>query len=239
MKPYYECDGITIYHGDARDFLRVQATAFVTDPPYAMAESLDKDHGDLHRSGKAHYRAGFVDDAANLERVTVRVIEHWLTVVDAGALTCAPLNIWAYPKATDVGCFWRPAATTHGPWGMTVFTPILYYGRDWRRGKGQHPTGKQTTEAARQNGHPCPKPIKTWTWLVEKVCHPDGIVLDPFMGSGTTLVAAKNCNRRAIGVELEERYCEVAARRLDQGVLELNGLPEVPFGAISEDQTPP
>jgi hypothetical protein len=65
--------------------------------------------------------------------------------------------------------------------------------------------------------HPSPKPLKAMQWLVSRF---SGTVIDPFMGSGTTLVAAKNLGRQAIGVEVEERYCEVAARRLSQEVFD-------------------
>ena len=75
-------------------------------------------------------------------------------------------------------------------------------------------------ETAEQNGHPCPKPFKAWLWLVQKMCSPKGTVLDPFMGSGTTLRAAKDLGRSAIGIEIEESYCEIAANRLRQQVMD-------------------
>ena len=70
-------------------------------------------------------------------------------------------------------------------------------------------------------GHPCPRPLNGMKYLVECFCPPSGLVVDPFMGSGTTLVAAKDLGRRAIGIEIEERYCEIAAKRLAQEVLPL------------------
>jgi DNA modification methylase len=66
--------------------------------------------------------------------------------------------------------------------------------------------------------HPTQKPIALIRWCVTKT---EGVILDPYMGSGTTLVAAKTFGRPAIGIEIEERYCEVAVRRLAQGVLPL------------------
>jgi site-specific DNA-methyltransferase (adenine-specific) len=69
--------------------------------------------------------------------------------------------------------------------------------------------------------HPCPKPVTFMRWVVERCTASADTVLDPFMGSGTTLRAAKDLGRRAIGIEIEERYCEIAARRLAQEVLPL------------------
>jgi len=77
------------------------------------------------------------------------------------------------------------------------------------------------TEQAPKILHPCPKPMQAWKWLVNKVAGPEDIILDPFMGSGTTLLAAKELGIRAIGIELEERYCELAVSRLGQGILDL------------------
>ena len=130
-------------------------------------------------------------------------------------------NLFRYPQPDDIGCFYTPSSQGWGRWGHITFNPILYYGKDPRSGKGQSATGCQLTEKPPRLDHPCPKPLKAWSWLLNKGSLPDELVLDPFMGSGTTLVAAKALGRRAIGVEIEEAYCELAVRRLAQEVLDL------------------
>jgi DNA modification methylase len=77
----------------------------------------------------------------------------------------------------------------------------------------------QHRDDVRRNGHPCSRHITHQRWLVNWWSEPGETVVDPFMGSGTTLRAAKDQGRRAIGIEIEERYCEIAARRMAQGVL--------------------
>lgn len=80
------------------------------------------------------------------------------------------------------------------------------------------PTGFQSFDVSDECGHPCPKPLRWMTWALSLAG--DGVqsVLDPFMGSGTTLRAAKDLGRKAIGIEIEERYCEIAAKRMGQEV---------------------
>ena len=71
-------------------------------------------------------------------------------------------------------------------------------------------------------GHPTPKPLTLMEQLVRKC--PPGVIADPFAGSGATLIAARNLGRKAIGVELEEKYCEIIAKRLDQQVIDFDSL---------------
>ena len=72
---------------------------------------------------------------------------------------------------------------------------------------------------ARGSGHPTEKPIRLFQSFVEQFSDPGETILDPFMGSGTTLRAAKDLGRKAIGIEIEEKYCEIAVKRLKQEVL--------------------
>ena len=221
MKPYYDHAGITIYHADARELLgQIDADAVVTDPPYA----LDGGRGGGNRSrGKANYGSvGWEDTHEYLSDHLIPTAVAFIDSVGRGALTCGVpnLSLWMQAKPpADIGLFWQPAAVGMGPWGFCGFNPILYYGKDPRAGKSQTPAGKSITERSPKLDHPCPKPLKAWSWLVCKIALEGETVLDPFVGSGTTLLAAKNNGRKAIGIEIEERYCELAASRLAQEVM--------------------
>ncbi len=107
------------------------------------------------------------------------------------------------------------------PWGFTCWQPILVYGKDpfLEKSLGSRPDIIEHSETALNLGHPCPKPENFWRKLMAR-CSVDQTdsILDPFMGSGTTLRAAKDLGRKAIGIEIEERYCEIAAKRMAQEV---------------------
>ena len=204
----------TLYLGDCRDILPTlpKVDAVITDPPYGIEGGKG---GDARDFGKCAYSGMFEDSPEYIEKSCVPVVSACLDVAGAVAITPGNRCLHLYPPPRDIGCFWTPAACTHGPWGMTTFQPILYYGRDWRAGKGALPSGKQITEMSEKNGHPCPKPIRAWTWLVDKVCPPGGLVFDPFMGSGTTGVACMNLGRQFIGCEIEPKYFDIACRRIE------------------------
>lgn len=203
----------TLYLGDCLEVLPHigEFDAVVTDPPYGIDGGTG---GDSRVFGKGRYLSAFEDTPDYISRVCVTAVTSAIRYAEAAAVTPGIRCLHRYPTPRDMGCFWMPAACTHGPWGMTTFQPILFYGKDWRAGKGALPSGKMVTEASEKNGHPCPKPIKAWAWLVDKVAKPGGVAIDPFMGSGTTGVACANLGRKFIGIELEERYFDIACERI-------------------------
>ena len=227
LKPYYDEDGITIYHGNSSELLSALDTPVditITDPPYGVGFS-----GKLakQRGGGQTFRAGhyvFDDSPGYISDVVVPIISTCRQISSAVVLTPGTRNLWLYPAADDVGCFFSAAGTGVGRWGFTCSQPILYYGADpyLAAGKGSRANshGQTYPNDANDIGHPCAKPLPMWRWLVGRCCLPGMMVLDPFMGSGTTLVAAKSLGCEAIGIELEERYCEIAAKRLRQRVLD-------------------
>jgi site-specific DNA-methyltransferase (adenine-specific) len=196
MKPYYEEDGITIFHGDCREVLPGLGTvdAVITDPPYGV---------------------NFKDQAWDSE------IPAWLDIARIASplvmFTTAPTTMWDYPRPDWVLCWYRPAAQSRTAMGgFNHWSPVLVYGRP------KMPVDSINLHAmanAQASGfeHPCPKPERLMRWLISGT---EGVVCDPFSGSGSTLVGAKNLGRKAIGIELEEKYCEIAAKRLSQRVLE-------------------
>lgn len=185
--------------------------AVLADPQYGIDKGKGGDAKDFK---KGDYRSEWGDTEEYVQTVCVKIIEMLLPLNLPMAVTPGNRCLTFYPRARDLGCFWTPAAATHGPWGFTTMQPILYYGKDWRAGKGALPSGKQVTERAEKNGHPCPKPEGAWMWLCDKVAAPASTVLDPFMGSGTSAIVALKSGRSFIGVEKDPVYFEIAVKRL-------------------------
>ena len=222
MKPYYDHEGITIYHADARELVGTwdipHVGLLLTDPPYGINGGSPGSSN--ARKGKGNYGSELWEDTPEYIRtVVLSVVWDALEYSHRGIITPGVTNLWRYPEPRDLGCFWMTSSNSWAPWGHRTMEPILYYGPDPRGGNGQSPNGYSLHERAPDNGHPCPKPPKAWAWLLNKGSLPGETVLDPFMGSGTTLRAAKDLGRRAIGIEIEERYCEIAANRLAQEVM--------------------
>jgi hypothetical protein len=221
VKPYYLDDSVCIVHGDCREILPfIEADVMLTDPPYGIQGG--RGSGNRAR-GKGLYQAdGWEDTPDYIRSVCVPVIESAVKRFSVVILTPGIPALRLYPPADDIGCFWTPAAVGHGSWGLTLFNPILFYGKDPRRGINPFPSGRQVTERPGIDGHPCPKPLQAWKWLLAKASvEASDVIIDPFMGSGTTLRVAKDLGHRAIGIDIEERYCEIAAKRMSQSVMAL------------------
>jgi site-specific DNA-methyltransferase (adenine-specific) len=216
MQPYYEHNGITIYHGDCREILPTldKVDLVLTDPPYG----IDGGRGGTSTArGKGDYISAFDDTREFIQYCVVPslfTLIEWKTLV----ATTGWNNMDLYPPADGFGVFHSPASCGMQRFGRTDAQPILYYGWHHLQGKEPQPCSYRMIEAPPKNGHPCPKPYKAWMWLYDKCSYDGCLTLDPFMGSGTTLRAAKDLGRQAIGIELEEKYCEIAANRLAQEV---------------------
>jgi site-specific DNA-methyltransferase (adenine-specific) len=220
--PYYDQDGITIYHGDCRNLIDLQADVMITDPPYGIGLIVKSSGYKGYSLPQASVT--YQDDPAYVTALARETVPAWLARVDRAVIFSGPAAIWDYPPAVAIGCVYCPAGAGRSPWGFQGCHPILYYGKDpfLQDGKGGRPSSFRTEQPNPDKfDHPSPKPLSWMTWAVNRASRPGELVIDPFMGSGTTLVAAKKDHRRAIGIEIEERYCEIAAKRLDQGVLDL------------------
>jgi len=175
----------------------------ITDPPYGVKKKY-KSYDDTEIS--LTEMINFV--LPELQKQTNRIL-----------ITCGIGNIWKYPPADWVLCWWKPNAMTRSMVAnANVWEPVLVYGC-----KGFDRDGITAPIIPHSFKHPCPKPIKLFSWLIEKASFPEDIIIDPFMGSGTLLFAAKSFNRYAIGIEIEEKYCEIAAKRLSQEVFNFAG----------------
>lgn len=202
MEPYYEHAGITIWHGDCRAILPgLKADLVLTDPPYGIGE-----HGGACRTrGKPGY-----SKHENLGWDTQRPSREVFDIVLASAETAI---IWGGNYFADMlpptmgWLYWRKLMGGDFSDGELAWTSRQKALREYTR----CPKGMNKT-------HPCEKPLGLLTWCINLEGEPQTI-LDPFMGSGTTLRAAKDLGRKAIGIEIEERYCEIAAKRLAQEVL--------------------
>lgn len=207
-KPYYDEDGITIYHGDCREILPIigNVDLVLTDPPYGV----DMKYGDA------------VEDTvdASFQRLldVIRISEKISPIV-LTTVGCFEIEKRLYSAHAPVWRLcWRKGITSRpSAVGFTDWEPVFVYGRKVHR--NAHDLFTVQPELMGSFGHPCPKPLGFSTWLVQRFSDESATVVDPFMGSGTTLVAAKKLYRRAIGIEIEERFCEIAVRRLSQSVL--------------------
>lgn len=255
MEPYYEADGITIYHGEACAVLATLPEAscdvLLTDPPYSSGGMF---RSDREVDPSAKYRGWSQNPDGSSRPPTAeygtfggdsrdqRSFMAWVSAWSWAALRATRRGGVAFvfsdwrqvPAATDAlqlgGWTWRGLNV----WDKGVGRPMKGRFRNhlefvaWGTngpadGSDDYPSAliNVPTVASGERDHVTQKPVELLQHLLRVVPGERLTVLDPFMGSGSTLVAARNLGHRCIGIEVEERYCEIAANRLAQGVLDL------------------
>jgi len=220
-RPYYDRDGITIYHGDCREIAPLLGLDFalISDPPYGIGYAHSGGgRGTNTGRAKASHRNTFSivgDDAAfdPTPWLLYAAIVLWGANHYAARIPERRGTWLAWDKSLGIG----PADNfSDAEFGWTSINTARNVARVLWKGVVQDKAGENNG----RRDHPSQKPLKLMRWSLRLI--PSELpVLDPFMGSGTTLVAAKNLGRRAIGIEIEERYCEIAVERLAQAVLPL------------------
>jgi site-specific DNA-methyltransferase (adenine-specific) len=228
-EPYWSGDGIDLYHGDCREETAwLDADVLVTDPPYGVGYAAKR--GGTGRQSKGRTPVPVANDhdfaaaAAALANWGARPVACFANhaslfrTLSTVRSVLDRVRVMTWHKTNING------ATPGNPWmadvefavcGVVEWPRVARSGLVSARRFTGNPEWNSSPDAYL---HPTQKPVP----VMEAVIHamPVGTIADPFAGSGSTLVAAKLQGRRAIGVELEERYCEIAARRLDQGVLD-------------------
>ena len=213
-KPYYQDEAVTIYHGDCLDILPCLAPVdlALTDPDYNSDTML------------------YESESAKLSEEDYKVFcGQWFDLVsqNTGRIVFTPgiMNMWNYPQPRWIVIWYKPASVCKSRvGGFNVWEPIYIYGdvvcRFGHDLLNYAPLNFSRMEWERE--HPCPKQPELWAVLLARTSKLGELILDPFMGSGTTLRVAKNLGRRAIGIEREEKYCELAAKRMSQTVMDLS-----------------
>lgn len=250
MKPYYEDTkaGIVIYHGDCREILPYVGAVdlMVTDPPYSEyvhskqwigaaltsngAPRVPTAHASLGfapladdlRLFIAHYCAKFVR-RWSLAFSDLESIHLWIEDFELSGLDYVRTCIWDKVDGAPQFTGDRPA---NGAEAIVCAHPMGV--KRWNGGGSRNVLRFRANGESGPKPHPSTKPLELMKRLTVLFAFPQEVIIDPFMGSGSTLEAAKFLGCRAIGVELEERYCEIAATRLSQEVLD--------FGASRSDE---
>lgn len=217
---FYEEPGITLYCGDCREILPLlgEFDALVTDPPYGIGFSEYASHDD--------------DEAAYPDLL-------WSVVAEAerhisnGYCCVMQSEKWAKHWHELIPRDWRVIALPKNFVQMNTDMRLLHatdYALLWTLGNTPKRPGTAPRDwflcvtsdmSIKVQGHPCPRPLDGMMHLVACASERGWLIVDPFAGSGTTLHAAKESGRRAIGIEIEPRYCEIAVKRLRQEVLPL------------------
>lgn len=241
MQPYYQDENVTIYNTDWRELKGQLAQnpvdAILTDPPYGLEEfAKGRNHG-RSRLG----RANFVDDGWDKEAETREAVYDMLNA--APRMLKKGGNLFSFCSFELLGEMVKQAPKplyykTYGVWHkknpIPINMKIRFVGslESWvhwvngqrtgtfnAEGKPVHnfiETGLTPKSEKKHGKHSTQKPLSVMNWATCLLTNPDDVILDPFAGSGSTLIAAKLNGRKSIGIELDESYCEIAAKRAEE-----------------------
>lgn len=213
-EPYYQDDFVTLYHGDALEVDEwLAADVLVTDPPYGMS----------YKSGRRSHDAIIGDQT---EHARDEALRRWERAGDEPGRPAIVFGTWKRPRPVSVRqlVVWdkRGGAGFSGdlkmPWA-DITEEIYVIGHGWTGGRVPAIYSIPTLPSGNRPNHPTPKPVSLMERLLSKA--PLGVIADPFAGSGATLLAARNSGRQSVGVEMEEKYCELIAKRLESTPLTL------------------
>lgn len=251
MSIYYQDDHITLYHGDCAEVMPTLSPVshVITDPPYSAhvhsntrsqrMKSANDRGGRYGADIRRNVDLGFDHLSSELRAICAdqfaRIAQRWVLVFSdvesdhlwrddlaAAGLDYVRTGAWVKVGATPQFSGDRPAT------GFEAVTIAHPKGRKRWNGGGKHAVWTHPIVLDRgRNGsrlHTTQKPQELMHELVGLFTDEDETILDPFAGSGTTLAAARMLGRRSIGIEASEKYCEVIAKRFDQGVLDFGGV---------------
>lgn len=218
MQPYYNEDGITIYNADCLDVMIAlrPVDVIITDPPYGINGAVRRgDTGKNKHIKQRNYIYGDWD-AEKLPRIYFEIIKGVSKnqIIFGGNYYGGILGdtksyiVWDKDNGDNFYADCELAWTN--------------YDRAVRKIKHKwHGFLQQDMKNKEYREHPTQKPLPVMRWIIENYTEPTDLILDPFMGSGTTLVAAKQLGRKAVGIEINKDYCDIAVKRLNniQGVL--------------------
>ncbi len=207
MKPYYTDDYCTIYHGDCREVLPLLECVdlVLTDPPYGI-ERFKNGIGSGDRMINKSIGGAFNNNVPDADALAV--------ILAAGTEAI----VWGYnnlelPRSEHFLVWDKMQTVENFASAELAYASVKKPAKIFRYAIHRHNHQKI-------GGHPTEKPVPLMVWCIQQADNPQS-VLDPFMGSGPTLRAAKDLQRKCIGIEMEEQYCEIAANRLAQEVLAL------------------
>lgn len=241
MREYYRDNQVTIYHGDMFEVLPTLSGigAVVTDPPYSSGGAFRGDRAKQTsakyvNSDTQAYRPEFAGDNRD-QRSFLAWCTLWMNAARMASLHGAPIASFTdwrqLPTMTDAlqsgGWLWRGVAVWSKRWGrpsragFSSACEFLAWGTNGMAlERDDYPAGVFECSPPKEREHIAQKPEPVMHWAC-RIAPPAATILDPFMGSGSTLVAAKAIGRKAIGVDVDERYCEIAARRCSQESLDM------------------